>query len=555
MSRAVFALGLLLALSAAGAPKKKKPRKPAKGAVPARLSVGPGEVKYVTADRAFVDRGTADGVALGQALAVSRGGRQAGICTVDTVAEHFATCTGAGLRKGDRVAVLRAPPQRPPAPPGPPPDDAELARRHRRLEAEALALVAFEGEGAAITTRPRVAAALSHTTFSNLGNDAGPFQQQRVDVAVYDVDVWRGLRVSADLSVLNFSHRPDGVRTAYQQTPVLLVRQLEVGFRRAEVPFSGALGRTWLRYAPGLLVVDGAQASWRSKGGGVETGVYGGLLPDAVSLVPSTGQGAAGAFFMGRLALGEGERQTLLQAEARVGYASKTGLGSRLEAAVAGHLYRGSVLDLHVAAELGVGDAQAPGALDAARLDMGLRPSERFRFVGGARYRGQSSSGVLEVGTVSPGQRALHADGAAVFEVSERLWVGLLGGVATDFSSLLLQARVGPEVTLPGLLGRGSALSLGYVEELGWLRGRHAYVQLVLTGFGRLRVINRTSWFHQQGAAGAEGLAGHEAGTTLGLDVRFLRWLWLRAGLSGRLQLDDPTKAGGLVSVQLGGQL
>lgn len=555
MTRALLLL-VLVPLVASAAPKKRtKAPRTRKTAPAAALSTGPGQVKFVTAEKAYLDRGTADGVTPGQELKVMRGNRPAGTCKVDDAAEHFASCVGAGIQAGDRIAVLRAPPAGPPGPPAALPTEQELARRQKMLEASELELVAHgEGDGGP-TVKPRFAVAISQTSYSNMASAAGPFQQQRVDAAVYDVELWKGLRISADLTVLNFSRKPDNSRTVFQQTPSLMVRQLEVGFRRADVPFSGALGRTWLRYAPGLLVVDGAQASWRTKGEGVELGVYGGFLPEATRVVFSSSQGTAGAFFMGRRAVGEGESETLLQGEARVGYASKTNLGSRFEAAVAGHLYRGATLDVHLAGEFGVGDAQAPAAVDAARLDVGWRPAQRFRVVAGARYRGQSPSGVTELGLVSPGQRALHADGALVFEVTPKVWLGVQGGAAMDFGATLTQARVGPELTFPLLFGKAGGMSVGYMEELGWLRARHAYVQLAVTAFGRLRIVNRTSWFQQQSTDGSGGLAGNEAGTTLGVDVRFARWLWVRSTVSGRMQLENPSQVGGLVSVQLGGQL
>lgn len=556
MKRALLVV-VLLPLVAFAAPKKRtrstRSRR-TRVTVPANISTGPGKVKFVTAEKVYLDRGTIDGVEVGQDVKVMRGNRAVGTCKVDSVADHFATCTGAGFLAGDRITVLRAPPAAPAGPPEALPTDAELNRRQAELEAADLPMVVHDGDSD-LRVKPRFAVAVSQTSFSNMASGAGPFQQQRVDAAVYDVELWKGLRVSADLSVLNFSRRPAETRTVFQQTPSVLVRQLELGFRRADVPFSGALGRTWLRYAPGLLVVDGAQASFRTKGDGVETGVYGGLLPDATRLVFTSSQWTAGAFFMGRTTLGEGDGETLLQTEVRAGYASKTNLGNRFEAAVAGHLYRGSSLDLHLAGEFGVGDAQAPGAVDAARLDVGWRPNERWRVVGGARYRGQSPSGVVELGLVSPGQRAVHADGAVVFEWTPRVWFGLQGGAAMDLAAALTQARVGPEVTFPLLFGKAGGLTVGYMEELGWLRARHAYVQLALTAFGRLRIVNRTSWFHQQVTDESGGLSGHEAGTTLGIDVRFARWLWVRSTVSGRLQLDDPSKVAGLVSVQLGGQL
>lgn len=555
MSRPVVAVMLLAAVTALGAPKAKAKAKRTKPAAeaPAKSS-GPGEVKYLTATQAFLDRGSDDGVAVGQKLTFSRGGRTTGTCIVDTVAEHWSTCPATGVRRGDRFAVQRAAAPLP-APPKPLASDDELARRRDVLTAAELAQVEFEGGAGLRAGGHNASVTASHTTYSNMASAVGPFQVQRVDAAVYDVEIWKGLRASADLSVLNFSRRPDTFRSAFRGTPDLLVRQLEVAFRRRDVGFSGALGRTWLRYAPGLLVVDGAQASWRAQSEWIETGVYGGFLPNAYTLTVQPSQYTAGAFLMTRFQFGKGADATLVQSEVRAGYAAKDALGTRLEVGAAIHAYAGRTFDGHAAVEIGVGGAQAAGAIDAARFDLGWRASETFRLVGGLRYRGASPSGVVELGAVSPGQRAAHADLALTYEAKPWLWVGLSGGAASDFGAGLTQGRFGPEVTFPGLLGRGGGLSLGYMEELGWMRARHGYLQFVVSAFGRVRLLSRTSWFQQVAVQDSAGLAANELGETVSLEVTFVRWLWLRASVSGRMRAEDVSQAAGLFSVQLGGQL
>lgn len=525
-----------------------EPLLPTKRAAPA-----PPQVASVTAGQAFLNRGEQDGVAVGQSVTFTRGGRPAGSCQVDAASPHWARCAAGGLRRGDRFALKKASAAPAPAAAIPQPVSADLlAQRRTQLTAHVAPLVEYQGGARAGGRGTVVSAALSHTSASNLASGAGPFQQQRLDVALHDVELYRGLRASADLTVLNFSVRPDGFRSALRGTPSLLVRQLELGFRRQDVAFAGAVGRTWLKHAPGLLVVDGAQASWRAAEDRVELGVYGGLLPPATTLTLTAAQWAVGGYAMGRAELGN----LLLQPEARVGWATKDGLGGRLEAAAAVHLYRGRTLDAHAAVEAGFGAGMATAGIDAARLDLGAQPADVLRLSGGLRYRGASPSGVVELGIVTPGQRALHGDLAVTLLPSQTLWLSAVGSAAADFDFGLTQARVGPELTLPRLFGGAGAVGLSYFEELGWLRGREVAVRTQVTLFERVRLSARAAWLHQQaGVLDTEGLASSELAGSLGVDVRIVRWLWARASGFGRVQLSGDAPLAGAVTVQLGGAL
>ncbi|MFZ5442899.1 MAG: hypothetical protein ACOZQL_23035 [Myxococcota bacterium] len=499
---------LLLALLAA--PALAKPvRKPA--GAPKRPAVTPkkdkalvvaafGEVSSVTADAVFLNRGELDGVAPGQVLTFTRGRKATGSCKVSAVSARFARCDGgSGLQPGDRFAVGRVA-EAHPLNPAPLPTEAELARRARAVDGVTWQLRDFESGAPTVGGGGRLEALFSHTTFT--GGPSGPFGVQRVDLLVHDFELWRGLRASADVTVLNFSARPGETRTVYQQTPVLLVRQLELGFRRADVPFSASLGRTWLRAAPGLMVLDGAQAAWRFSDG-FELGAYGGLLPDAARLTITPSQWAAGAFGRVRFSRGEGADATLVQLGLRAGWSLREVLGGRAEVSLLGDLWRGPTFDAHLAVELGFGQTQAVAGVDAARLDLGWRPTETLRFSAGARYRGLPLTGLTEVGLVSPGQRALHSDLGLVWELLPWLYLAGQVGVAADFDSSLWQLRAGPELSMPRLGGLPLSLGLGYQEELGWLRGRYGYLQLAVQGGGFFRVVP---------AAGRAGRAGARIG-------------------------------------------
>ncbi len=531
--------------------KKVKATKTTKAATASKGVVlsATGEVSSVTADAAFLNRGAFDGLAPGQALTFVRGGKPAGKCTVAAVSEHFARCEGPGLRLGDRFAVGRVAENNPVATVALP-TEAELARRAAHFDEVNWKLRDFDTAGSSSNVGPRVEALFSHTTYGGLSG--GPFGVQRLDLLAYDVEIWRGLRASADITALNFSARPDATRTFYQKSPVLLVRQLEIGFRRADVPISGAIGRTWLRATSGLMVIDGAQGAWRF-GDGFELGAYGGLLPDAARLTITPSQWAAGAFAKARFSTGTGATATLVQLGVRAGWSLRDTLGGRAEVAVNANLWKGADLDGALAVELGFGQTQAAAGIDAARLDVGWRPMETLRLNGAVRYRGLPLTGLVEVGTVSPGQRALHSDLSAVWQPTAWLFVAAQGGLASDFDSGLVQGRVGPEVSVPRIAGLPLGVSLGYLEEFGWVRGRHGYFQVGVNAQGFFRLVTRASWFQQQAVTGSAGLAGNELGTSVALEVAPWRFLKGRVVFMGRLPLASAAPPLGSVGFQLGG--
>lgn len=506
-----------------------------------------GEVSSATASAVFVNRGEADGVKVGQTLNFTRGGKPTGSCTVSAVAQHFARCDSGGLRVGDKFAMGRvAAPV--PLGPAPLPSDAEMKRRGAMVDDSSWSLRDFDGASSSGSGSTYVDLAFSHTTFT--GRTNGPYGVQRLDILVPDVEIWKGLRVSADLTGLNFSARPEGfTSTQYPQTPVLLVRQLELGFRRADVPFSAALGRTWLRSGTGLLAIDGAQVGWRF-GEGFELGAWGGLLPEAARLTIQPSQWSAGAFGRIRFSSGTGANATLMQVGVRAGWSQRDLLGGRFEAGIAANLWAGQTFDANAMVELGYGASQAVAGIDAARVDFGVRPSERVRVNGAFRYRGLPLTSLAELGTVSPGQRAMHADLGAVYAVTPGLWVAVNGGFAGDINSQLFQGRVGPELSMPRLFDLPLNFGLGYVEEIGWVRGRNAYAQLQVIPAGWLRFTTRFNWFNQQASQPNPGLASNEVGTSVALEVTPVRFIRGRVAFVGRLPVGGGVVPGEAVALQ-----
>jgi hypothetical protein len=164
---------------------------------------------------------------------------------------------------------------------------------------------------------------------------------------------------------------------------------------------------------------------------------------------------------------------------------------------------------------------------------------------------------VLETGARGPGARNIHADASVQYELSPALIAGAFFGLARDFESTLTQARLGPELHLPTLLGTRGGMSLGYAEELGWLPGRSAWLQLSVVPAWRFRVMSRLGWFMQARAPGLHGPAGHELSLWLSVEVRFTHWMWMRVNalLRGNVDGVNAPRAGTTVGAQLGVEL
>ncbi|MGC4114755.1 MAG: hypothetical protein QM765_09125 [Myxococcales bacterium] len=518
----------------------------------------PGKVVSASASRAYLDRGGADGLAVGAVVAITRGGDPAGKCEVEEVADHYARCKGAGLRPGDRFEVKNAGQARTgpaavepmPAPPSP----AELAARNAALSAAPVPKVAFVatlGPAPAEGLNLHSDAAWTHTSWLSSGG-AG-FHNERVDLAVRGLEIAGGFRVWADLSFVQYESRPENARYRPGGGTFLYVRELAVAQREIGNPYALAAGRVRPWHAPGVPMLDGAQAGWRSRDGTLEVGVFGGELPD-VKILSFQEAYIAGAYWSVDHFGAPGDAVRVVRHEGRLSVAGGADFQTRLEAEAAVQAAFWRSLDLGLSARAAYADARG-ATLDGFRVDFGGRPTSTLRIFGGYRYEGIHD---VELAAVDPAYRGAgqHADLSALWDVVPALSLGLSGGFAHDAEVGRARGYVGPELGLPQLFGARGGLTVGYAEEFGWTGGRTGWLQAALLPSPRWRVLARASYFQDVPGGGAPDT--HEVGLAASLDAPLVTWLSLRLSLAGRVGLDggeSDTPLGFVGSLGLRGQL
>lgn len=519
-------------------------------------SPGHGTVTYVSSGRVYLDQGKEEGLSSGAELALTRQGRPAGSCRVEWVADHHATCQGQGLRLGDRFALPSLPAEPAPAPRPAPAAPAEVAQWRAALDAAPHPLVEFKSQRA--STRAPVELRVGHTSW--LTTTASPFHQERADVRLQGLPVALGLRLYLDATAHGWLRRPEGFRSPARTQAQLYLREGELVAREPGQHLALAVGRVWPWFVPGVAVFDGAQVGWRNGDGTLEVGGFGGGVPDPVTLSPSFRRLAAGAYVAGQHSGGEDATLRLLQYETRVSYRSFPESPSRVELEARGRAWLGRHTDVGAWVRLGLGEAMAPGAVDAARVDVESRPHEAWRFSGGVRYDGTTALDVPPpLDSLDLGTRALHADVAASWQPVPWLSAGLTGLLARDLETALARQLAGPELSFPRLFGSAGGLSLGYLEELGWQRGRSAHLQAVLQPFSALRLLGRVSYFEDTPIPEAtDALPSRDLGLYTSAELSPASWLNVRLSVLGRINLtapgEDVTPSGGLIAhASLGG--
>lgn len=556
LAGAALALALLLAATAVAKPAAKRaPGPPPKKTAAAGQRVqGVGQVTFVTAERAYLDRGTGDGLEVGESVQLTRRGGGGTACKVEAVGDHVASCVGEkGIKVGDHFAF--SPPALPkePAPLVEPPSPDLLGPVRSRVQAAALPLHDFEAGSARGALGLKLDARFDHTSWLSGPGFVNAFNRERVDVALRDLELLWGIRLSADLSALAWATRPANSMDPYAATWQLQVRQVEISYRVDGRPFAAALGRINPLRIPGLTVLDGAQVAWRSADGNAEAGAYGGALPDQVSLTPLFTRWTAGLYGSKRFVL---NKDALLQPEVRVGFTTTPGGGPlRIDGQAALHLHVREVMDGHLEVLAGGGGVVAsPGFIDAVRLDLSTAQTGRLRGSLGARYWGGGGDPYSMLTTLPLGHW-VRGDLRVGYEVLPWLELAARGAGNFDLTSQLLQLQVGPELVAVLLDGMVAA-SLSYDEEIGWLRGRSTALQLSLRPpGGRFRLTARASYFQQQAVPGAEGFAQNEFGGYLAVQATIWRFIWARASLLGRFgveQTETGTPIGVTGNVALG---
>ncbi|MDQ3262731.1 MAG: hypothetical protein M3Y59_03575 [Myxococcota bacterium] len=488
MRRLILATVALLALAAEAAPAKRAvTRRPAGGR--------PGWVTttYITEKRAYLDRGSEDGLVVGQPVALRRNNRVVGTCAVEQVSPSSAVCAGAGLRPGDSAPLAGSPegkgiepgvPRRLPAPPS----AAELERQRRRVLSVSLPRVESSGTqtpGARVALRSGVEAA--HDTWASVSRGDTAYHRESVDLWVSGVSLPWGLRLFADATAQQWTGRPAGFLSPHRSASQLVVRELAVTRRDPADRWVFSAGRVWPYRAASLGVLDGAQVGFRSEDGSWELGAFGGATPSALNTAVDLSRPLVGAYggFTWR---GEAPLRWLQQ-EAHLAW--QPGGGGSAE--VLARAWLPPFLD--VAADVEVAWTPAMQvALRAVRADLGYRPVERVWLRAASRFEGSPREVLPTVATLGPGIRALHLELSAGWDVWTHLQISASAGHARDLDSSLDRTWVGPELVVPGLAWGMLSLGGGYQEEVGWLGGRSAWVWASARPAPRTHLQLRGSW-------------------------------------------------------------
>ncbi len=491
-----------------------------------------GTVRYVTATRVYVDVGRANRLGPGDKLNLQRLGRAVGDCVIQQVSEHSAVCINRNAKRGDTFSVsAELPKERSPGPSLP--SDQELADAHARVTEAPVEKVDFHGKAPQSGTGlPLFSVTAQHTAYLSFGQSG--FEETRLDLSVNGVNLhFGGLRGFAHVTALIYSDRPSTTR--FRPSDRYQVYVWETGLVSREIgrPFVLSVGRIWPYHAPGLTLIDGAQAGWRSKDGAYEAGVVGGTIPDADTLYPSYQRWTAGVYYGASHVGHRGSILRLLRHEARLSVRGNQSIGPQLELEALMQMWLATVADMGADARVAIGgnDWSTP-RLEAGRFSFGVRATRWLRVIGTFRYLGPRpadydsfSTGLFSNGQWFYGNLDLTADATSWLKVS------LLGGAAEESGSSNQREYVGGELSAPTLLRHRGGVSVGYREELSWMAGRTAYVQLFADPVEKVRLLIRTSYF----GTGDQ----HDLSAFLSADARIIRWLYFRTSAMARVGLSQ----------------
>jgi hypothetical protein len=552
MRRALAAAAALLvavpAPASSAGRRSRKPRAPfAAPAPPAAagpIRHGPdvGAVVYATRSRAYVDAGVADGLAAEQVLQLSRAGRHAATCRVESVAPHFASCRGEDARPGDTFRLARPAPAAAPRTLARPVPADELDRRAASIAAEPYEKVDYDARRAAgaLDVARRAEVAVGHATWASSG--FGPWQQERAEVSIRGAPLGAGYRLYADLTALRWTARPATALDRPDDRTRLYVWDAEVVRRDGPGPFALAAGRILPWGIPGASLLDGVQVGVRRPGAG-EIGAFAGLVPDLVTLEPTRARSTAGAYASADV----GSGWLVARQDARAAVVTSPELGTRFEGQLRSFALLGRTVNASGGLRAGFGGAhQAQANLDSADLELSGRPLSRLAVSGAFRYQGLRVPDA-PAPALFPGHER-RADASAGFDLGAVL-ISATGGLSRDLTTDLERRYAGPEVAVPRLFGERGGVTFGYAEERGWIAGRSAYALASLRAGPRVRLTTRLSYSFDA-RPGADG--DHEVGAFAAASVDLAAWLSLRASVlarGGARRTEDVRRSGGVDGV------
>jgi hypothetical protein len=537
------ALPLLALLLAAGSPQQAQAPVPPAPAAVAPAVDGPaapvapvarrveGKVTFATATTVYLDAGALEGLSIGQVIQVTRATQPVGACTVRELADHSSTCTGQGVRVGDRFTADTTVPGAPVvAKMAPVPTEDELDSRNAIVVGTPVALVESKAKArdVVIGQLPSLRGDLGYAVWLASPSGPGDSQRMQLDVQVNGLDAFAGFKFFADARLLQWTQRNETYVPG--SSTQLLVYDLELSQRDPKKSWSAAFGRVMPWFAPGSTVFDGAQGGLRFDR--TEVGVFGGVVPDPYTTEPTLNRYTGGVYVNFEAPLGS----TLLSGSARGAVVQNPAVLRHYEGELLLNYWVGGVFSASGNLRMGFGDVHAPSYIDAARLALSIRPVPIFWISGGFSYWGLSMPNDEPIATYAGPSR--RADGSIGVDATPWLRIAGLGGWVDDLTSGLSHTYVGPEVTFTKVL---AGLSFGYLKDLGWVEGQSAWGQIGWAPAPGARLTGRVSWFQTTETVGgvSNPSPANDVGLTLNGTVGLNRWLSLRAMVMVRAGIDN----------------
>ncbi|MCK6551061.1 hypothetical protein L6R52_34820 [Myxococcota bacterium] len=506
-----------------------------------------GSVVGRTKTRVYFDRGTDAGFTVGAKVEDTRDGRTIGTCVLEKASATRSSCEDRGVfAVGDTIRLTK-----PAAPDEPAPDAKAPSNVHpgqRRVEAVPESIssapvdkVVFERKGAGGEhLKPRgleASASAGWLAWTSLGVSESTFQRGQVDVTINSAPLFAGISARVDLSARGFVQRPESLRFRAEDAAQLYVYEAALEVRELGTHYVVSAGRIRPWRAPGLVLIDGVQAGLRTATGSLEGGGFAGVIPELATLGPATDRWTAGGYWS---ATGIFGKSYYLRNEGRVALLASPADAKWGEAESLVHAHLADRIDLGAGARVAFGgDVDGSFALDALRVDAGVRATDDLRFTAGYRER-HASAPDLDPTVSASGwlvEASRRGDVGARWSVGQELVLGLDGGFVSELDTVDDQLRgwVGPEVSLPSFFGPLGGLTLGYQEERGWLDGRMLWAQSALRPHERLALFVRLSYLEDT----ADDATLRELGVFGRATWTLSSWLTLNATLLTRTPIAD----------------